>query len=54
MLAARGILDGLKSKANQVEKTAEEYKDKAKGTISQYNMICACPDLTIPDCVMWF
>ena len=32
MLAARGILDKVKNKMNQVEKTAEEYKNKAKGT----------------------
>ena len=32
MLATRGILDKVKNKVNQVEKTAEEYKNKAKGT----------------------
>ena len=31
-LATRGILDKVKNKVNQVEKTAEEYKNKAKGT----------------------
>ena len=35
MLAPRGILDKVKNKVNQVEKTAEEYKNKAKGTITK-------------------
>ena len=35
MLATRGILDKVKNKVNQVEKTAEEYKNKAKGTTTK-------------------
>ncbi|KAL9989275.1 hypothetical protein ACROYT_G003808 [Oculina patagonica] len=35
MFSIRGILDGLKNKVNQAEKTAEEYKDKAKGKIKE-------------------
>ena len=35
MLAARGILDGVKNKVNQAKQKAEEYKGKAKGTANE-------------------
>ena len=36
MLPARDILDGVKTKVDQAEQKAEEYKDKARGNAFEW------------------